>query len=89
MVAVRLPRLVLIAALVATGLSRPSSAEILERTGVFEGLTVTYKVVLPAGYDPTRTYPAVLVFAGGPQTLAGATRIVENDWRAEIGRAHV
>ena len=84
---VRLQRLVAAVLFAALSLwSRPAAAEVLERTGVFEGQSVTYRVVLPTGYDPARTYPAVLVFAGGPQTLAGATRIVENDWRAEAER---
>jgi len=68
------------------GLGRPASAEMLEKTGTFGGLRVTYKVVLPDGFDPSRTYPAVLVFTGGPQTLQIATSTVEADWRREAER---
>ena len=66
--------------------SRPASAELVEKTGMFSGLRVTYKVVLPNGYDASKTYPLVLVFTGGPQTLQIATSTVEADWRAEAER---
>ena len=66
--------------------ARPASAELLEKTGTFAGLKVTYKVVLPDGYDPAKTYPLVLVFTGGPQTLQIATSTVEADWRKEAER---
>jgi poly(3-hydroxybutyrate) depolymerase len=67
-------------------LGSTASAEMLERTGTFAGLKVTYKVVLPGGYDASKTYPLVLVFTGGPQTLQIATSTVENDWRKEAER---
>jgi poly(3-hydroxybutyrate) depolymerase len=63
-----------------------ASAEVLEKTGTFAGLHVTYKVVQPNGYDPAKTYPLVLVFTGGPQTLQIATSTIEADWRAEAER---
>lgn len=61
----------------------PSAAEMIEKKGRFGGLEVTYKVVLPPGYDPSRTYPLILVFSGGPQQLRGAENTLEADWRAE------
>lgn len=60
-----------------------ASAEMVEKTGRFGGLPVTYKVLLPAGYDPARTYPTVLVFTGGAQQLRGAENTLTADWRAE------
>jgi poly(3-hydroxybutyrate) depolymerase len=66
--------------------STAASAELLEKTGTFAGLRVTYKVVLPDGFDAAKTYPLVLVFTGGPQTLQIATSTVENDWRKEAER---
>lgn len=68
------------------GLARAASAEVIEKTGTFAGLRVTDKVVLPDGFEPSRTYPLVLVFTGGPQTLQIATSTVENDWRREAER---
>jgi poly(3-hydroxybutyrate) depolymerase len=67
-------------------LGSTASAEVVERTGTFAGLRVTYKVVLPAGFDASKTYPLVLVFTGGPQTMQIATGTVENDWRKEAER---
>lgn len=62
---------------------RPAAAEMIEKHGTFGGLNVTYKVVLPDGFDPARAYPAVLVFTGGPQTLQMAGNTLEADWRRE------
>jgi poly(3-hydroxybutyrate) depolymerase len=61
-------------------------AEMLEKTGTFGGLKVTYKVVHPAGYDAAKPHPVVLVFTGGPQTLQIATSTVESDWQKEAER---
>ena len=66
--------------------AQPASAEVLEKTGTFAGLRVTYKVVQPNEYDAAKTYPLVLVFTGGPQTLQIATSTIEADWRAEAER---
>jgi len=63
-----------------------ATAEVLEKTGTFAGLRVTYKVVLPNGYESSKTYPLVLVFTGGPQTLQIATSTVDADWRSEAER---
>ena len=63
-----------------------ANAELFEKTGTFAGLRVTYKLVLPDGYEPSKTYPLVLVFTGGPQTLQIATSTVEADWRKEAER---
>ena len=63
--------------------SRPAAAEMIEKKGTFGGLNVTYKVVLPDGFDPAKAYPAVLVFTGGPQTLQMAGNTLEADWRRE------
>ena len=75
--------LVFFATLVATG---TASAEMIEKTGLFGGVKLTYKVVLPAGYDAGQTYPAVLVFTGGPQSLEMAERTLNVDWRQEAER---
>lgn len=66
--------------------TRTASAEMIEKTGTFGGLRLTYKVVLPNGYDPARTYPAVLVFTGGPQQLRMAEGTLNADWRQEAER---
>lgn len=76
-------------ALVVVGLSsmsQPATAEIVDKTGTFGGLKVSYKVVLPTGYDAARAYPAVLVFTGGPQAMRGVEGTLEADWRREAER---
>jgi poly(3-hydroxybutyrate) depolymerase len=77
---------VALALIVSSAVASTASAELVEKTGRFGGLQVTYKVVLPAGYDPARTYPAILVFTGGPQQLRGAENTLNADWRAEAER---
>jgi poly(3-hydroxybutyrate) depolymerase len=69
--------------LMVAGAAVPAGAELIEKSGTFGGLKLTYKVVLPDGYDATRAYPAVLVFTGGPQTLQMAANTLESDWRKE------
>ena len=66
--------------------AQTAAAEMIEKTGVFGGLKLTYKVVLPPGYDAGRAYPAVLVFTGGPQSLEMAERTLGVDWRQEAER---
>ncbi len=75
--------LLLLAALAAAA---PASADIVEKTGMFGGVSLTYKVSLPPGYDAARSYPAVLVFTGGPQLLRMAEGTINSDWRAEADR---
>ena len=74
------------AALIGTMLSPGVRAEMIEKSGTFGGLKLTYKVALPPSYDPTRAYPTVLVFTGGPQTLQMAGSTIETDWGAEAAR---
>jgi pimeloyl-ACP methyl ester carboxylesterase len=53
----------------ATLAAHAALAEVSERIMRVAGSTVSYKLVLPNGYDATKTYPAILVFGGGPQTM--------------------
>jgi polyhydroxybutyrate depolymerase len=46
-----------------------AEAEVMQRVMRVAGTTVDYKLVLPNGYDAAKTYPAILVFGGGPQTM--------------------
>src|SRR5215470_11611704 len=63
--------------------SQPMRAEVLEATKTVGGTTVHYKTALPNGYDPARTYPAVLAFGGGPQTMNTVDNILNRNFRAE------
>jgi poly(3-hydroxybutyrate) depolymerase len=72
-----------VATAVAMVLSQPLRAEVLEGTKTVSGTTVHYKTVLPNGFDPAKTYPAVLVFGGGPQTMNTVDNTLNRNFRAE------
>jgi poly(3-hydroxybutyrate) depolymerase len=76
----------LLVAILLCALPSPAAAELVEKTGKFGGLSLTYKVVLPNGYDASRTYPVILVFTGGAQQLRGAESTLTTDWRSEAER---
>jgi poly(3-hydroxybutyrate) depolymerase len=62
---------------------RPIRAEMIEASKKVAGMTVHYKVVLPNGYDPSKTYPAILVFGGGPQTMNTVESTLMRNFRDE------
>jgi poly(3-hydroxybutyrate) depolymerase len=64
-------------------LVQPLRAEVLEKSKEVGGTTVQYKVVLPDGFDPAKTYPAILVLGGGPQTMNTVDRTLGRNFRAE------
>ena len=74
-----------VAALMITviGLGVPAHAEMAEKTLNVSGVTVHYKVVLPTGYDGARTYPGILAFGGGPQTMNTVDGVLTRNLRAE------
>jgi poly(3-hydroxybutyrate) depolymerase len=80
---IRRMRIALLVALAVLSGTPSVYAQLVEKTGRFGGLSLTYKVLLPPGYDPARTYPVVLVFTGGPQQLRGAENTLNTDWRPE------
>lgn len=61
----------------------PAHAELLEKTKKVAGTTVHYKVVLPDGYDSSKTYPAILAFGGGPETMDTVDSVLSRNLRAE------
>jgi len=61
----------------------PAAAELLEKSKRVGGTTVRYKVVLPNGYDPAKSYPAILAFGGGPQTMNTVDAVLDRNFRAE------
>src|SRR5260370_4492422 len=72
-----------LAAVVVMFASQPVQAELLEKTKKVASTTVQYKVVLPSGYDPAKTYPAVLAFGGGPQSMKTMDSVLNRNFRAE------
>jgi predicted peptidase len=73
----------LFALVIAMFATQAVRAELLEKTKRVGRTTVRYKVVLPSGYDPAKTYPAVLVFGGGPQTMNTVDSVLNRNFRAE------
>ena len=63
--------------------AQPLRAEVVEKTTKAVGRTVHYKVVLPDGYEPARTYPGILAFGGGPQTMNVVDNLLNRGLRAE------
>ena len=63
--------------------TRSAQAELLEKTTKVGATTVRYKVVLPNGYDPAKTYPAILAFGGGPQTMNTVDNVLNRNFRSE------
>src|SRR5215467_4212432 len=66
-----------------TLLVEPVRAEVFEKTTTADDATVHYKVVLPNGYDPAKTYPAILAFGGGPQTMNTVDSVLSRNLRTE------
>jgi len=71
------------AVVVAMFAALPARAELLEKSKKVAGATVHYKVVLPSGYDPAKTYPAILAFGGGPQNMNTVDSVLNRNFRAE------
>ena len=78
-------RILKVAAVSALALMCASGAyaEVQEKSGIFNGLTVRYKVVLPPNYDPAKPYPAVLAFPPGGQEMDLVNATLAGNYRAE------
>jgi poly(3-hydroxybutyrate) depolymerase len=61
----------------------PARAGVLEQTKKVAGVTVHYKVVLPDGYDATKTYAGIIALGGGPQTMNTVDGILSRNFQAE------
>src|SRR5271165_2095530 len=61
-------------------------AEVQDKAKNIGGVFVHYKLILPNGYDAAKTYPAVLAFPGGPQTMNIVKSTVERNWRDQAER---
>jgi predicted peptidase len=73
----------LVAFVAAILVARPAHAELVEKSKKAAGVVVYYKVVLPNGYDPAKTYPAILALGGGPQTMNTVDAVLSRNLRAE------
>jgi predicted peptidase len=61
----------------------PAFAEVLDKVTTIKGTAVHYKVVLPEKYDPAKTYPGVLAFAGGGQSIDVVDSMVKTQFQQE------
>ena len=68
------------------GLTSHASATVVEKSASIAGTKVSYKVVLPAGYDPAKTYPAILAFPPGGQDMEMVDATLNGNYRAEAER---
>ncbi len=68
---------------IAAFTTRPLHAELVEKTKKVGKTTVQYKVVLPNGYDPAKSFPAILALGGGPQTMNTVDSVLSRNLRAE------
>jgi predicted esterase len=70
-------------AALAMALAGPLKAEVIEKTASVASMVVHYKTVLPEGYDQAKSYPAILAFGGGPQTMNTVDGILTRFFRTE------
>lgn len=56
-------------------------ADVVDKSVTIRGLKVDYKVVLPNGYDPAKTYPVILAFPGGGQGMDTVEGTLQRNWR--------
>jgi poly(3-hydroxybutyrate) depolymerase len=74
----RFPVAALIAAtFLATGVDASEERREIE----IDGVEVDYRLILPDEFDPEKTWPAVLVFGGGPQTMRTISGTFERNFR--------
>jgi poly(3-hydroxybutyrate) depolymerase len=62
------------------------SAKVIDETANLAGMTLHYKVILPKNYAPEKTYPAVLAFPPGAQTMDMVFTTLERNWAPEAQR---
>jgi poly(3-hydroxybutyrate) depolymerase len=80
-------RIVVAAAAVLTiAVVERAAAEVIERSMDVADMRVRYKLVLPHDYAAGTTYPGVLVFGGGPQTMRTIDGALENNFREQAER---
>jgi poly(3-hydroxybutyrate) depolymerase len=72
------PSAAAIAAIILIG--QPLAAEVLDKTADIAGTKLEYKVILPNGYDAAKTYPGILAFGGGSQTMDMVNATLRRNW---------
>jgi len=75
-----------LAAALSVAIGASASADVLDRTVTINGMRVEYKVITPRNFDPAKTYPAVLAFPPGDQSMDMVMVGVDYNYRAEAER---
>jgi predicted peptidase len=75
----------LIVILMLLSSASPLSAKVFDKTADIAGMSLHYKVALPANYDPAKTYPAVLAFPPGSQDMNMVLTTLVQNWLPEAG----
>ena len=75
-----------IGAALGVAFAAQATAAVVEKTANVTGATVRYKVVLPPGFDPAKTYPAILAFPPGGQDMEMVDATLNGNYRAEAER---
>src|SRR5215468_9093933 len=59
-------------------------AKAYDKAVEIDGATVHYKIILPKSFDPAKTYPAVLAFPPGSQTMDMVLTTLQQNWLPEF-----
>ena len=73
-------------ALVVFSCTVPAPAKVFDKTTEIAGVPLHYKIALPKDFDPAKTYPAVLAFPPGAQSMDMVMTTMERNWRVEADR---
>lgn len=75
-----------LAAALSVAIGAPAAADVLDRTATINGMRVEYKVITPRNFDPAKTYPAVLAFPPGDQSMLMVRVGIDYHYQAEAER---
>ena len=75
-----------LAAALSLLVAAPAAADVLDQTATINGMRVQYKMIRPNNFDPAKTYPAILAFPPGDQSMDMVMVGVDYNYRAEAER---
>jgi predicted peptidase len=64
----------------------PASAKVYDKSADVDGTPLHYKVALPKDYDPEKTYPGILAFPPGAQSMDMVLSTMLRNWGPEAER---
>jgi dipeptidyl aminopeptidase/acylaminoacyl peptidase len=75
--------LLALAVALSLALGATASADVIDQTATINGMRVEYKVIRPRDFDPAKTYPAVLAFPPGDQSMLMVRVGIDYHYQAE------